>query len=325
MNKSNISAYIPVFNEIKFASLIEENVENFLTVFPDGKVFFSDNCSTDGTLEFLKSTQDKFRDRVVVFSSASNLGYSKNFAKTSEIPPDDYVLLFSGNDKLLIDGLLKLKDLISNKIIESDYFITSWFYLNEDNKIEHGDISHNSSIRGLEDFFNKTKYVPIGIMQFVVKSKYLPVINLYSDLISPQVGLFFHLCRHNKGFLAGDICIALVARMDGWRSSLENNLLVHIEICKEVTILLSSYRDSLPPGNFKQVKERYRRIPLNMFFSSSNFKIVLNGKEGAVFGFRYFKNLLSFYRCSGSNLGSLLLDLILVFLKKIVTNLRIYK
>ena len=105
---------IVTFNRL---ALLKECLNAVLSQTYDvNKVFVVDNCSTDGTEEFLKTSTDK---RVTVFRTSDNIGGAGGFAEGVRICEEsgdyDYVMLIDDDAILASDCIEKIADAIKAK------------------------------------------------------------------------------------------------------------------------------------------------------------------------------------------------------------------
>ena len=77
-----------------------------------------DNCSTDGTLEWLQSLNDP---RIVIHPSGKPLSIEENWARIKSIPKNEFVTLIGHDDILNKDYLQVMADLIQNHPAASLY------------------------------------------------------------------------------------------------------------------------------------------------------------------------------------------------------------
>lgn len=101
MSKIKLSVVIPVFNglpHIKKAidSVLKEDIS-------DMEVIIVDNCSTDGTWEYLSTLNDS---KLVVIRNEYNIGLKNNWNKSIKLAKGEYVKLLPADDYVL-EGSLK--------------------------------------------------------------------------------------------------------------------------------------------------------------------------------------------------------------------------
>jgi glycosyltransferase involved in cell wall biosynthesis len=92
-----VSICCTTYNHEKF---IGQAVESFLmqqTNF-EFEIIISDDCSTDGTLQVLKTFEQKYPGKIKIFSSKKNIGAHQNMIKTVNSCMGKYIALCDGDD-----------------------------------------------------------------------------------------------------------------------------------------------------------------------------------------------------------------------------------
>lgn len=103
--KLGISICIPTYNGIKW---VEEALESILSQkFQKYEIIISDDCSTDGTIDVIKSFKDK---RIIIFKNKKNLGYGKNMQVLTSKAKKEILFLMAQDDILSKDSLQKTHD-----------------------------------------------------------------------------------------------------------------------------------------------------------------------------------------------------------------------
>lgn len=88
-----VSICIPVYNGEKF---IDETVKDCLNqTYKNIEIIFSDNCSTDRTVEMIKSYNDP---RIKIFSNYTNIGLLANFKKVFTYATGKYMSFLGADD-----------------------------------------------------------------------------------------------------------------------------------------------------------------------------------------------------------------------------------
>ena len=94
LNNPKISVCIPVYNTEKYISQCVESV--ILQDYKNIEIIISDNCSTDGTVEIIKSyLYDK---RIKCYQNEANLGMHRNTKITMNYSTGDYIAFLSSDD-----------------------------------------------------------------------------------------------------------------------------------------------------------------------------------------------------------------------------------
>lgn len=92
-----VSICCTTYNHEKF---IAQTVESFLMQKTDFKfeIIISDDCSTDQTLQVLKTFQQAYPEKLTVLSAPKNIGAHRNMIKTANACKGKYVALCDGDD-----------------------------------------------------------------------------------------------------------------------------------------------------------------------------------------------------------------------------------
>ena len=158
MNKYKLSICIPTFNRKIFLEKLLESILHKINT-SDVEISISDNCSTDGTEQYIKDLQEVYKN-ITYFKWKKNEGVDKNILKAVEIAAGEYIWLM-GSDDLVPDnaidqikGSLGLNDIILIGRKEVTYnlkFIKNKYYLDE--KIDTR-IIHIENEKSIIDYFN---------------------------------------------------------------------------------------------------------------------------------------------------------------------------
>jgi glycosyltransferase involved in cell wall biosynthesis len=110
-----VSICIPVYNGSKF---IDETIRCCIEqTYPNLEIIFSDNCSTDDTLERIRNYTDP---RIRIFQNESNLGLAANYRKVLTYATGKYMTFLGaddGMDKDSVEKQVKLLELPGNNDI----------------------------------------------------------------------------------------------------------------------------------------------------------------------------------------------------------------
>jgi glycosyltransferase involved in cell wall biosynthesis len=119
------SIILPVRNGGTF---VKECVNSILNQScPDFNLIVLDNCSTDGTPEWIESINDK---RIVVYPSAKSLTIEENWARIKGIPKNEFMTMIGHDDLLLPHYLQEMDDLI-NKHPKAGLYQSHFSFINE--------------------------------------------------------------------------------------------------------------------------------------------------------------------------------------------------
>ena len=89
MNSCKLSILMPSYNKGRY---IEEALESILMQETDYEyqIIIADDCSTDNTIDIVKSYQDKYSNKIVFLESDKNQGLYKNILRAYQITKTDY-------------------------------------------------------------------------------------------------------------------------------------------------------------------------------------------------------------------------------------------
>jgi glycosyltransferase involved in cell wall biosynthesis len=91
-----VSVFCPTYNAEKFIektlrSILEQDYKNL-------EVIVSDDCSTDGTVEIIKTFSKEYPGKIVLNVNTKNLGITSNCNITLKLCRGKYIALFAGDD-----------------------------------------------------------------------------------------------------------------------------------------------------------------------------------------------------------------------------------
>lgn len=172
MSKISLSVCIPTYNRIDY---LKESLSGLLPQAEQvgAQVCVSDNASSDGTGDLLKSLSSRYKClRYVIHPT--NLGLDRNMIAVMAMANTDYILPI-GDDEIIVDDALSI---INNELIGSspDLVIFNGYYVSSDlknNTREHLPTElqnrfFSDPIQAFSELWNK---MPLG--SFVVKSECL--------------------------------------------------------------------------------------------------------------------------------------------------------
>jgi glycosyltransferase involved in cell wall biosynthesis len=90
-----------------------------------------DNCSNDGTLEWLQSLNDQ---RIVIHQSQEPLSIEQNWARIKSIPKNEFITLI-GHDDILDENYLQLMDNLIAEHPSAALYQTHFQYIDSEGKI----------------------------------------------------------------------------------------------------------------------------------------------------------------------------------------------
>lgn len=198
-----ISVYIPVYNRERYIaqcieSVLAQDYENI-------EVIISDNCSTDGTADIIKSfLYDK---RIRFYQNDSNLGMYRNSQIALNYADGDYVAYLSSDDywddktylSQAADKISKINDLVmfcgGKKVFDEQ---TGIFYDYSDDT--------EGLFDGMEIFLRGLDaWPPFEISAMVINAEiYKDIINKNNEMFAPgtDVYIFWRLCLKGKLYIS---------------------------------------------------------------------------------------------------------------------------
>lgn len=127
-----VAVAIATYNQEKYIieclkSIQEQSYKNI-------KVFISDDCSSDNSIQKIREfiEKEKLKDKVFISSSKINLGISRNFQKAVDMSLEDknveYVIPFAGDDLMAVEKVAKQVTALQNNKDNSVCFSNmEWF------------------------------------------------------------------------------------------------------------------------------------------------------------------------------------------------------
>ena len=191
-----MSVIVPMYNTRKYIWTCIESI--FEQTFQDFEIILIDDCSTDGSLEFVL---DHFHDnRLQIFRNRENFGtgYTLNFGIKNSI--GDYIYILDSDDAILpetLETLLKTAEEYSADVVHMSRYFTA-----PDEDFRSGKFS-NIEIRSAENFTlglqpaNITRLKEIGIAtnfpawHNFFRREYLHVKKILEPEIRINVDVFF--------------------------------------------------------------------------------------------------------------------------------------
>ena len=180
MEKFILSIAIPTYNRISY---ICDNIENIVKQIYDDKlecdicIDVFDNCSTDGTYQYLKSKYKDFKN-IFIHSSKNNDGPDINIQRCIyNSSSNGYVWLLSDDDVVISGGIKKIYEKIKDNSQISLFFLNMYNFQGE----FKSEIIQNKKFRLDEDYITSDinsfiKFLDIWITflsSLVINKKYL--------------------------------------------------------------------------------------------------------------------------------------------------------
>jgi len=109
-------------------SYIKECVQSIVNqTLQDFNLIILDNCSTDGTLQWLQSLQN---DRIVIHESKRPLSIEDNWSRIKDVPKNEFITLI-GHDDILETNYLEVMDALIKKHPNASLYQAHYKYINE--------------------------------------------------------------------------------------------------------------------------------------------------------------------------------------------------
>ena len=89
-----------------------------------------DNCSTDGTVQWIESLHD---ERIIIYPSLTPLSIEENWGRIVTIPKNEYITLI-GHDDILKPDYLNLMNHLINKFPDATLYQSRFAYINSKGK-----------------------------------------------------------------------------------------------------------------------------------------------------------------------------------------------
>jgi glycosyltransferase involved in cell wall biosynthesis len=121
----------------------------------DFNLIILENCSTDGTTEWLGSLQN---DKIKIYKSKIPLSIEANWARIKDIPKNEFITLI-GHDDLLDKNYLMEMDTIIEKYPDATLYQTHFKYINSKGRL----------LRSSRKM--KTKYTPSEFVKAILKDE----------------------------------------------------------------------------------------------------------------------------------------------------------
>jgi len=123
------SIVLPVRNGGEY---VKECVNSILAqTLNDFNLHVLDNCSTDGTLEWINSLHD---DRIIITPSAKSLTIEENWARVLTVPKNEYLTLI-GHDDLLAKNYLEVMDELISRHPDASLYQAHFNFIDSKGKI----------------------------------------------------------------------------------------------------------------------------------------------------------------------------------------------
>ncbi len=133
MNRdTKFSICLITYNQEKY---IKETIESVLNqTYQNFEIILSDDCSTDNTVEVVKSINDS---RIKIVKTSYNMGINANLNNAIDNMSGDYLMFLGGDDNLRKDYLEKLNNILKEQDIS--VFYTNVTFIDENGKYMIGE------------------------------------------------------------------------------------------------------------------------------------------------------------------------------------------
>ena len=122
------SIILPVMNGGEYVkdcinSILSQTLTNF-------NLIVLDNCSTDGTVQWIESIND---ERIIIYPSITPLSIEENWGRILSVTKNEYITLI-GHDDILMPDYLKIMDILINKFPDASLYQTHFSYIDAKGK-----------------------------------------------------------------------------------------------------------------------------------------------------------------------------------------------
>ena len=129
-NSPLVSICIPIYNTEKY---VAETLKSVLgQTYKNIEVIFSDNCSTDRSIEIIKSFNDP---RIKIFKNETNLGLEYNCKKVLTLATGEYIKFLGADDGMELDAIEEAIKIFENEKYKNVSLVGSYIkIINEKSK-----------------------------------------------------------------------------------------------------------------------------------------------------------------------------------------------
>lgn len=215
-----LSICIPSYNGIQYIGILLDS----LTKCADSgfEIVVSDDCSTDGTWEYLKE-YSKRDPRVRVFQNDLNLGMDRNFARSVELASGRFIWLCGQDDLIEPEGIKAVIDIINYD--EPPDFLHMSYVMHSETSMDMGGMmgkSNKSLVRGsgLADFLaSNNENLPTFLPEFVIRRSLWQRVDVsrYFGTSYCQVGVFLEVSKNLRWSRLTECYVRGLIPKDGWQ------------------------------------------------------------------------------------------------------------
>ena len=140
-----VSALMACYNRKEYIEKAVESIEKQLS--EEDELLISDDCSTDGTSEFIDALSEKYKN-IKVFHQSENLGVDKNMTFLFDNAKND-IFIICDSDDISLDGRVETitKELEENNKISVIY--SNGEVIDETGKIVSNDFFKSFTVRNI--------------------------------------------------------------------------------------------------------------------------------------------------------------------------------
>ena len=185
------SIILPVRNGDEYvkecvSSILNQTLNDFILI-------VLDNCSTDGTLQWIESLND---ERIIIYRSTTPLTIEENWGRIVTVPKNEYITLI-GHDDILKPGYLKAMNDLITRFPDATLYQTHFSYINSKGKMIRS-CKPMEEVETSPEFLqsilqNKIDIVGTGFMMRSKDYDELEGIPLYPNLLFADFELWINL------------------------------------------------------------------------------------------------------------------------------------
>lgn len=172
-----LSICIPTFNRLESLKLCLRSIEKSIIasgLCEEIELCVSDNGSSDGTAEFLKSYNPQFRFSKNI--NNKNLGFGLNIIKVTSMARGDYLWVIGSDDLLLHDSVSRLF-IIIKKYVECDFIYVNAYDCHisnfSDDMLARRNLDQNSQVLKYSNFDRSCTLPFFGLIKGSISNDFL--------------------------------------------------------------------------------------------------------------------------------------------------------
>ncbi len=203
---AKFSIVLPVRNG---GNYVKECVNSILAqTCTDFNLVVLDNCSTDGTLEWIMGLSD---ERIVIYPATESLGIEKNWARIVSVPRNEFMTCI-GHDDILAPDYLSVMDTLIERYPTASLYQAHFTYIDAEGKKIKGCRPMQERFSGPE-FLSAilTRSIDIIGTGFMVRTKDYDAIGgipAYPSLLFADFELWFRLAAISDMVVANETCFS---------------------------------------------------------------------------------------------------------------------